>query len=249
MSVRDLPWVWIAGAVLVAALVVVLMTRRPARKRHRSPRYEGDHGSGHGDGSGPPPTGEQRALLNAANQLRDALEKQARQMEELRTFWSQKLDELNGKIGELARAQARRLERAPDPPPRVEADGGYAAPYDAGMYGSESLGMQFPAPEPAWSPGPGPGDQPVEIRDGVLVVSRSLPPAGYVSVGGSGQARVYLNAEVPLTEFSLPKWAAFFDLQGARPYTAYRTRRPAEVRWDEGSGRGELISKGTAEAI
>jgi hypothetical protein len=89
----------------------------------------------------------------------------------------------------------------------------------------------------------------VEIRDGALVRSRSLPPAAYVSPSGAGQARVYLNPDVQMTEISLPKWEAFFDLQGGRTYTAYRTTRPAEVRWDEGEGRGELVSKGLAEAI
>lgn len=248
MSFRDLPWTWIAGAAVALALAWFLMRRWRASRSHRYPRSGGGHGSGsgsgYGDGSGAPPTGEQRALLSAANQMRDALEKQARQMEELRTFWSKRLEELDRKIDGVARAQRQGRDREPNPP-RGQDHGGYGA-YDAGMYGADTLG-QLPAQEPAWSPGP--GDQPVEIREGVLVVSRSLPPAGYVSASGSGQARVYLNAEVPLTEFSLPKWAAFFDLQGARPYAAYRTRRPAEVRWDEASGRGELISKGMAEAI
>lgn len=243
MSLPDLPWGWIAGAAVAAVLVYFVLTQRSAGRSYRDSRSEGGHGSGsgHGDGPGGSTTGEQRALLSAANQMRDALEKQARQMEELRTFWSRRLDELDRKIGDLALARARERETASSPRPGQDY-GGYA-PYDNGMYGAESQGRL----EAAWSPGP--GDQPVEIRDGVLVVSRSLPPAGYVSAGGSGQARVYLNADVPLTEFSLPKWAAFFELQGARPYAAYRTRRPAEVRWDDGAGRGELISKGLAEAI
>jgi hypothetical protein len=122
---------------------------------------------------------------------------------------------------------------------------GYAA--DFRTYGAEDVGWPPAAAEPAWSPGP--ADQPVEVRDGVLVASRSLPPAGYVSAAGPGEARVYLNADVQLTEFSLPKWAAFFDLAGARPYAAYRTRTPAQVRWDAAAGRGELIARGTVEAI
>jgi hypothetical protein len=249
MSLLDRPWTWPAGLVIAVLLVAgVIWWRRRVERGYGG--YRPGHGTvsgqgsgpgtGHGTGPGGSATGEQRALLSAANQMRDALEKQARQMEELRTFWSRRLDELDRKIGDLARARAQERELAPAPQPG-QGYGGYAAPYDAGMYGAESR------LEAGWSPGP--GDQPVEIRDGVLVVSRSLPPAGYVSAGGSGQARVYLNADVPLTEFSLPKWAAFFELQGARPYAAYRTRRPAEVRWDDGAGRGELISKGLAEAI
>lgn len=247
MNLDDLPWMWIAAAAVAAVIVVFAMSRwRPASRSYR-PRPDSGHGSGQGNGPGMPSLPEQKALLTAANHLREAMEKQARQMEELRTFWSRRLDELDRKIAALAAPQPQASGSPSYPQPGQDYGRGYAAPYDSGMYGAESPGMQLPALEAAW--GPGPGDQPVEIRDGVLVVSRSLPPAGYVSAGGSGQARVYLNADVPLTEFSLPKWAAFFELQGARPYAAYRTRRPAEVRWDEGAGRGELISKGLAEAI
>lgn len=253
MSLPDLHWTWIAGP-LAAAVLLLAIAKSRRRRRGGYDAYRG-HRTDPGPAtaaSGGPAGPEQRALLLAANEVRNALEKQAQQMGELRTFWSRRLDELDGKIGALAAAGSasgdgadRRMDSARDP-------GGSAAPYDPATYGAESLGYPSPGSEwgigePGWSPGP--GDQPVEVRDGALVVSRSLPPAGYLSVAPSGEARVYLNADVQLTEFSLPKWAAFFDLQGAKAYAAYRTRRAAEVRWDEGAGRGELVRKGLAEAI
>ncbi|HYW14061.1 MAG TPA: hypothetical protein VE871_19000, partial [Longimicrobium sp.] len=265
MSLPDLHWAWIAGAVVAA----VLLGRMMIRRRRRDPyarRSDSRHEHSSASGFGLEQSGGQQMLVQAAKEVRNALDQQVKQLEALRAFWSQRLDELDGKITALAIAQAGGREGAPERRPesnrdsggyeagsRLEAGrdpGGYAAPYDAGMYGAESLGRplagnEWGIGEPVWSPGP--GDQPVEVRDGVLVISRSLPPAGYLSVAASGEARVYLNADTPLTEFSLPKWAAFFELQGgARAYAAYRTRRPAAVRWDEGSGRGELISKGLA---
>lgn len=250
MIIPDLPWRWILGP--LAALVLILLVTRWRRRRdgyggHRprsGHRHRSSHGSESGAGSGyGMQSPEQKALLQAANEVRTALDKQGREMVELRTFWSQRFDELSGRIAELARGQGQGRENAD----RVTRTDAYAAPPDGGMYGAESLGWPSAPAEPAWSPGP--GDQPVEVRDGALVASRSLPPAGYLSAGGAGPARLYLNADVQLTEYSLPKWAAFFELQGARPYAAYRTRRPAEVRWDEGTGRGELIRKGEVEAI
>lgn len=266
MSLPDLHWTWIAAplaAVLLLGTTMFLRRRRDPYGEHRS-RSRRDHAPAHepgpaGSGPGTTQSGGQRALVQAANEVRNALDQQSRQMAELRTFWSRRLDELDRKIGALAAVPPGRREGEPEPraaqdrfSPHGGARGGYAAPYDPGTYGAESRGRVPAGGEggtggSAWSPGP--GDQPVEVRDGVLVVSRSLPPAGYLSVAASGEARVYLNAEVQLTEFSLPKWSAFFDLEGARAYAAYRTRRPAAVRWDEGAGRGELISKGLAEAM
>jgi hypothetical protein len=255
MSFPDPHWTWIAGGIIALVLFIAMMAWRRANHRHgghrsRSGRSQGpgrDSGYGYGQEPGPrggyghgaSQPGEQSALLQAVREVRSVLDKQVMQMGELRTFWSQRLDELDGKIGALVRAQQPGRGSEPERRPGLD-QGGAAAPYDAGPY----EGLRY---ESGWSPGP--GDQPVEVRDGVLVVSRSLPPAGYLSAAGSGPARVYLNADVQLTEFSLPKWAAFFDLQGAKPYAAYRTRRPAEVTWDEAAGRGELVSKGQAEAI
>jgi hypothetical protein len=251
-ALRDLPWPWIGGALVVVLLILFFPRGGSGRRGSRSsrgggyghPPEDGGYGSGDGQASG------RAALLRAAEEVRGALERQTRELGELRVFWLKRLEEIDGKLASLAKLQAAQrrdgaIERLPSA--AAYAPGADAVPYDSARYGAESLG-RLPAPaEPAWSPGP--GDQPVEVRDGVLVASRSLPPAGFLSASGSGPARVYLNAEVPLTEYSLPKWAAFFDLDDARPYASYRTRRPAQVRWDEAAGRGELVSKGTAEAI
>jgi hypothetical protein len=255
MIIPDLPWPLIVG--VLAAVVVILAAlawRQPrgrsSHREHRSGRGRGrgrelGNGSGHGSGNGS--DAGQKALLQAANEVRSVLDRQGREMEALRTFWSQRLDDLDRKIGTLPRVPLQAAGSPPDPRTTSDFNVYGGGTYGAGVSGVNTPGWQPAAESASWSPGP--GDQPVEVRDGVLVVSRSLPPAGYLSAAGSGPARVYLNADVQLTEFSLPKWAAFFDLQGARPYAAYRTCRPAEVRWDEAMGRGELISKGTAEAI
>lgn len=251
ISVPDLPWAWIVGAAVfvVVVRVVLVWTGGDPRLDERSRR-----GPGYASGPGParefPQPGEQRALLTAANAVREALDRQTREMSEQRTFWSRRLDELERKIDSVARARAQIRETASDL--RPEAVGGEGGTHPAGAneparFGASLSGRQLTGLEPAWSPGP--DDQPVEVRDGVLVASRSLPPAGYLSSTGSGPGRVYLNADVQLTEFSLPRWAEFFDLQEAKPYAAYRTIRPAEVQWDAGLGRGELIRKGVAEAI
>jgi hypothetical protein len=246
--IPDLPWTRIAWA-LAAVLAILLVLRWRKRREwrdggsHSGGGYDSGHGSRTGYAVDPPQTFEQRELLQAAKEVRTALAKHSEEMGALRTFWSQRLDELSGRIGELANTRPG----AGGDAWRNTEGGGSAVPFDSATSGGGGSGGPALRLEPAWTPGP--GDQPVEVRDGVLVVSRSLPPAGYLAASGSGQARVYLNADVPLTEFSLPRWAAFFDLQEARPYAAYRTRRPAEVRWDEGAGRGELINKGLAEAI
>ena len=240
MSLPGPSWMWMAGAAAAAVLVLVTaMSRRRRRDPYGEHRSRSRRDPGSASGLGQEQSGGQQVLVQAAKEVRNALDQQSKQMAELRTFRARRLDELEGRLGARAAAQGGDA-------------GGYASPHDPGLYGAESLG-RVPAGgeralgEPAWSPGP--GDQPVEVRDGVLVASRSLPPAGYLSVAASGEARVYLNADAPLTEFSLPKWAAFFELQGGQAYAAYRTRRPATVRWDEGSGRGELVSKGLAEAM
>jgi hypothetical protein len=239
MSLPELRWEWIAAA-LAALVIVLLVARRPRRRRsaevHRTP-------SPTSNGADVQQTPDHRLLAQAASEMRGAVDRQAEQMEKLRTFWSQRLDAVEEKLDLLSRS-------AKQAAPPVRDDGRAAesyAPSSSSGYGADSLWPPAVPPVPSWSAGP--ADQPVEIRDGALVRSRSLPPAAYVSPSGAGQARVYLNADVQMTEISLPKWEAFFDLQGGRTYTAYRTTRPAEVRWDEGEGRGELISKGLAEAI
>lgn len=233
MSLSELPWEWIAAGA-VAVVLLVWFLRRP-RPRHRR---------------GVPPPPNQWSVPDAAQQAAEraradaqrALDQQKAQAEQIRDL-AQRVGAIEEKLAEMPRAATP----AEPVPARGYVDGGrdgFLEVIDGNLYGAASLGGGTAG---AWRPGP--GDQPVEVRDGVLVTSRSLPPAAYVASLGGGHGRVFLNPDVQMTEFSLPKWAAFFDLQGARPYAAYRTTRPAEVRWDEGQGRGELVSKGLAEAL
>jgi hypothetical protein len=236
VSLPELPWEWIAAG-LAALVIVLLATRKPRRRTRSAP---GHPAAPAGDGG---QTGYAE-IIRLTGEVRHLLGQQARQMEQLRTTLGSQIHGIGEKVDALAatrttggQAGGERRDPVPD---------WYAPPSNSG-YGADSLWPPAIPAAPSWSAGP--ADQPVEIRDGALVRSRSLPPAAYVSPSGAGQARVYLNPDVQMTEISLPKWEAFFDLQGGRTYTAYRTTRPAEVRWDEGEGRGELVSKGLAEAI
>jgi hypothetical protein len=238
MSFSDLPLDWIAAG-LAALVIVILLMRRPRRRSQEVQRMPLSTPGG-GDAQ---QTSDHRVLAQAASEMRGAVERQAEQLEALRTFWSQRLDSLEAKIDSLSRPAKQAATPVRDEGRTVTS---YAPASNSG-HGEDSSWLTAIPAAPSWSAGP--ADQPVEIRDGELVRSRSLPPAAYASPSGAGQARVYLNPDVQMTEISLPKWEAFFDLQGGRTYTAYRTTRPATVRWDEGEGRGELIGKGLAEAI
>ncbi|HEX8394034.1 MAG TPA: hypothetical protein VF665_16955 [Longimicrobium sp.] len=232
---------WIAAALAGAIALWVVPRRRPRRGED-----EGGHSSLSADRDG-----DYRLLNQALAEVRRAAEQQALQMQAMRTSLSVDIDRLEGKIDEISRdrstpwsggwtAEARTVPSS--------ASAGNAAPAwleEAGRYGAESLRPS--SAEPAWAPGS--ADTPVEIRDGVLVASRSLPPAAYAVADGGGRARVYLNPDAALNEFALPKWQAFFDLDGEKAYACYRTRRPAEVRWDDAAARGELVSRGQAESI
>jgi hypothetical protein len=236
MSLPALPWEWISAG-LAALVIVLLVTRWPRRRPRSSSAYQL---SPSGDGG---QTGYSE-IIRLTGEVRHLLGQQTRQMEQLRTTLSTQIHGIGDKVDALAATRTGTGQAGSE---RRDTDAvSYALPPSSG-YGADSLWPPTIPPAPSWSAGP--ADQPVEIRDGALVRSRSLPPAAYVSPSGAGQARVYLNADVQMTEISLPKWEAFFDLQGGRTYTAYRTTRPAEVRWDEGEGRGELVSKGLAEAI
>jgi hypothetical protein len=93
----------------------------------------------------------------------------------------------------------------------------------------------------------GGGRVPVEIRDGAIVPSQSLPPEAWLVPQGGGRASLSLNAEVLLNTFALDRFSYFFDL-GDRREGFYETRRPAEVAWDDGQQRGSLVAPGKAVA-
>lgn len=239
--------VWLAAGLAAGILLGMWAARgRSSRDRGASIRRVQE------PAPAPAPGPDDRLLRQVRDEVRIAMEKQADQMREARATWSTGIQRLEGKIDELSRRTA--AARAAAPPAagssvraiRPAEDALPAVTHDAGGFGADSL-RGSSSPESSWAAGP--GDRPVEIREGVLVASMSLPPAAYVAPDGGGRARVYLNPDAPINEFALPKWEAFFELADARPYAAYRTRRPAEVRWDDAAARGELISKGTAEAI
>jgi hypothetical protein len=130
-----------------------------------------------------------------------------------------------------ARPQAR---RGPDDDARFEATA--LAWSERGPSAGGPVVSQPIAPYGAASLRGGPGDAagervPVEIRDGEVVASHSLPPEAWLVPQGGGRAALSVNDEVPLTGFALDRFALYFDL-GERREGHYLTRLPAEVKWD-----------------
>jgi len=174
-------------------------------------------------------------LTRKVSDFEGTVERHAQQMQALRTEFRQRLDALEGRLREMERRV---------PPPATQPP---VAPPPRGFPEMETYGVTLADPAPGWDPGA--SGRPVEVRDGTLVVSHSLPPTAYVVPEGQGKARVFLNGSVEINEFALPKWEAFFEMRGARPYATYRTVRPAEVSWDTAAERGSLITMGVAEAV
>ncbi len=207
--------------------------RRPDEGTHRDERQAEAVATNHQVGT----------LTRRVGDFEKTLDRHAQQSQSLRTDVWQRMDEMDRRLREVERrasapAPARDLPRDPSPPAPA------GAPVD---YGVETYGVPLRELAPAWSPG---GDgRPVEVRDGTLVISHSLPPAAYAVPEGQGRARVFLNDSVEINEFALPKWEAFFEMRGARPYATYRTVRPAEVTWDAGAERGTPSIMGVAEAV
>jgi hypothetical protein len=224
-------------ALAVAGLLVALFFlwratnggRSGHRRRDRWPSADGHPAEAAGNGT------QIGGLTRKVSDFEGTLNRHADQVLALRTEVRQRLDELEGRLREVERRAS-----APREQPR-------AAAYGTDPLGVETYGVPLREPAPAWNPGA--SGRPVEVRDGALVISHSLPPAAYAVPEGPGRARVFLNESVEINEFALPKWEAFFEMRGARPYATYRTVRPAEVSWDAGAERGSPLNAGVAEAV
>jgi hypothetical protein len=178
-------------------------------------------------------------LARKVSEFEKTLDRHAQQAQALRAEVWQRMDAL-----ERRQVEAERRASAPrrDPPPEQPRPAPSAVDYGVETYG-------LPLRDLAPAANPGASGRPVEVRDGALVISHSLPPAAYAVPEGQGRARVFLNESVEINEFALPKWEAFFEMRGARPYATYRTVRPAEVSWDAAAERGSPLNAGVAEAV
>jgi hypothetical protein len=105
-------------------------------------------------------------------------------------------------------------------------------------------------PEAPRGHSPGPGAQPVEIRDGLIIPSRSLSAMGSLLPGdGSAPALLYLNETVEIDHLSHNRWAQYFDFGGGEPYRRYRTLEPSKIDWNPATEQGRLIKHGRVEAV
>jgi hypothetical protein len=194
------------------------------------------------------------------------LAQQTNQLGALRTDFKQRLESIEGAVREMERQAAdaaREAERrmSTDPvvkrvddgdalPRRTDAGGEDGRWADAGtnwISGVETHSVSMLEPGRALDSFAASSGVPVEVREGMLVLSHSLPPMAYAVPEGKNRARVFLNESVEINEFALPKWQAFFDLVRARPYATYRTVRAAEVSWD--GERGAPLNPGVAEPV
>ena len=179
-------------------------------------------------------------LTRKVSDFEKTLDRHAQQVQALRTEVRQRMDALEGRLVEAERRASAPRRDPPRDQPRP-------APYETEVAGVETYGVPLRDLAPVANPGA--SGRPVEVRDGALVISHSLPPAAYAVPEGQGRARVFLNESVEINEFALPKWEAFFEMRGARPYATYRTVRPAEVSWDAAAERGSPLNTGVAEAV
>jgi hypothetical protein len=94
------------------------------------------------------------------------------------------------------------------------------------------------------------GGLPVEIRDGLIVPSRSLAATGSLVPGeGATPALLYLNESVEIDHLSHNRWSEYFDFGGGEPYRRYRTVEPSRIDWNPATEQGRLIEHGRVEAV
>jgi hypothetical protein len=205
-------------------------------------------------------------LVNEMRRVTGALERQAEHLNALRVDFRDRLRAIENRLEERVRPASASAStpspgsagiRGPEAQATARSFGELAPaalgepdgpPADAWLHGVETRSLEPLGTAPAAMAVPA-GGRPVEVRDGVLVISHSLPPAAYAVPEGTGRARVFLNDQVEINEYALPKWEAFFEMRGARPYAMYRTLRAAEVSWDAQAERGVPGAPGIAEAV
>jgi hypothetical protein len=91
--------------------------------------------------------------------------------------------------------------------------------------------------------------RPVDVESGQVVLSRSLQSVGLLEGGDGRTARLYLNEGAEIDHLAFDRWKEFFDFGGGGPYRRYRTLRPAEIEWNETTGRGRLAQTGSARQL
>ncbi len=98
----------------------------------------------------------------------------------------------------------------------------------------------------AQTPEPRPDAVLVEANNDAIVPSPRHPAEAWLERRG-GEAEVWLNPAVPLTDPALQRWSTFFDWERREPGARFQTSRPALVTWSGGSGT--LLRKGMARPV
>ena len=112
------------------------------------------------------------------------------------------------------------------------------------------VSLSEPSTREASSQSPAARGQPVDLRDGTVVLSRSLAATGSLVLGeGDAPALLYLNESVEIDHLSRDRWSQYFDFGNGDPYRRYRTVEPSRVDWNAALQQGQLLERGRVEAV
>lgn len=119
----------------------------------------------------------------------------------------------------------------------------HGAGYNPILPGPAPVDPGWSAPAAAEPAGPPPGAAHVEASNDVVISSERHPPEAWLERRG-GDAEVYLNPRVTLTDPALQRWSTFFDWERREPGARYQATRPAVV-----SPSGSVVRKGMARPL
>ncbi|HUE96271.1 MAG TPA: hypothetical protein VMN39_06405 [Longimicrobiaceae bacterium] len=243
MMLDYLPWV-VAGMALVLAIVAVLVASRAAALARRILDHR--EATGRREASPRGPASPVPALPAAPPQSSDGRGPTTQQVvdwaREGFTSYGRRIQELEGELDLVMRELAKNGRDSGSA--QVETARAGTAEPETGRRSDWGARPSI-AGRPVGASG-----QPVEIRDGLIVPSRSLAATGSLVPGsGAAPALLYLNDSVEIDHLSQNRWAQFFDFGNGEPYRRYRTVEPSKVEWNPTTEQGRLIEPGRVEAV
>ena len=241
--------------VALAALGIALTSRRSSGSSRRRSSSEPGPGGGAGSSMWHPP-GASQQVVDGTMVTWDAHDRLVKEVQALREQVVSIADRLTDQ--EKLIFELRQRSGSPSTPSGSSGSSGWGGGAPPRGGGRDELGFYTGGEvslEPASARGlaelvPTPANgRPVELRDGAVVLSRSLASVAVLVEEGAGQGSLYVNDQVEIDHMALERWSTFFDFGAGKPYQRYRTERPATVAWDPVAGRGDLREPGRARSL